>query len=73
MGSSDLVVGEDHMLGPSTTGKRAGVARWPLEAHLGEVKLWFQTPAVLWKHPLAEKTSGDNLEDKSGVEPLKAV
>ena len=29
--------------------------------------------AVLQKYPLVEKTSGDNLEDKSGVEPLKVV
>ena len=31
------------------------------------------TPAVSRKYPLVEKTSGDNLEEKSGVEPLKAV
>ena len=42
MGSNDLVVGEVHLLGPSfqrITGKRAGVARLPLAAHLGEGKL----------------------------------
>ena len=55
------------------TDKRAGVARWPLAAHLGEGKLLFQTPAVLQKYPLVEKTSGDNLKENSGVEPLKAV
>ena len=55
------------------TGRRAGVARLPLAAHLGEGKLLFQTHAVLRKYPLVEKTSGDNLEEKSGVEPLKAV
>ena len=37
MGSNDLFIGEDHMFGPSC--KRAGVARWPLAAHLGEGKL----------------------------------
>ena len=30
-------------------------------------------PAVLRKYPLVEKTSGHNLEEKSGVEFLKAV
>ena len=55
------------------TGKRAGVARWPLAAHLGEENLLLQTPAVLRKYPLVDKTSGDNLEEQSVVEPLKAV
>ena len=75
MGSNDLVVGEDHMLGPSCqryNWQAAGVARMPLEAHLGEGKL-ISNPAVLRKYPLVEMTSGDNLEGKSGVEPLKAV
>ena len=35
-----------------------------------EGKLWFQSPAVLRKYPLVEKTSGDNLKEKSGVDPL---
>ena len=76
MGSNDLVVGEDHTLGASCQRYNwipAGVARWPLAAHLGEGKLLFQTPAVLRKYPLVEKTSGDNLEEKSGMEPLMAV
>ena len=41
-------------------GKRAGVARWPLAAHLGEGKLLFKTPAVMLKYPLVENTSVDN-------------
>ena len=45
MGSNydgDLIVGEDHMMGPvasGITGKMAGVARWSLAALLGEGKL----------------------------------
>ena len=47
-------------------GKRAGVARWPLAAHLGEGKLLFQTPLScgsihLWKR-LQEVTSRKNQE-----------
>ena len=45
----------------------------PLAVHLGAGKHGFQTPAVLRKNPLVEKTLGDNIEAKSGVEPLKAV
>ena len=55
------------------TSNLAGVAGWPLEAHLGAGKLLFQAPAFLRKYPLVEKTSGDNLEEKSGVEPLMAA
>ena len=55
------------------TGELVGEARKPLAAHLGEGKLLFKTPAVLRKYPLVEKTSGNNLEEKSEVEPLKAV
>ena len=54
-------------------GKLAGLDRWPLAAHLGEGKLSFQTPAVLLGYPLVEKTSGEDLVKKSGVEPLKAA
>ena len=76
MGSNDLVVGEDHIWDRVASGITdkvwSGVARYPLAAHLGEVKLLFQTPVVLRKYPLVEMTSGDNLEDKSRVEPLKA-
>ena len=36
-------------------GKRAGVARLPLAAYLGEGTLLFQTLAVLRKYPLVEK------------------
>ena len=74
MGYNDMVEGEDHMLGPSAigiTGKRACVARKPWADHIGEGKLLFQTPAVWRKYPLVEKTSGYNLEEKSGVESLK--
>ena len=36
-------------------------------------KLLFQTPTVLRTYPLVEKTSGDNIEEKSGVKPLSAA
>ena len=52
---------------------RVGVALWPLAAHLGEGKLLLKTIAVLWNYPLVENISVDNLEEKSGMEPLKAV
>ena len=76
MGSNDLVVGEDHMLGPSCQQYNWQMGRCGSIAFGSSprgVKLRFQTPAVLRKYPLVEKTSGDNLEEKSGVEPLKAV
>ena len=38
--------------------------------NLGEKKLGLQTPAVLLKYPLVEKTSGDKVKVKSGVKPL---
>ena len=38
------------------TGNRSGEARLPLAAHLVEGKLLFQTPTVLLKYPLIEKT-----------------
>ena len=37
------------------------------------VKTLISNPAILRKYPLVEKNSGDNLEEKSGVESLKAV
>ena len=70
MGSNDLVVGEDHMLGPSCQRYNWQTGRC---GSIGEGKHLFQTPAVLRKYPLVKKTSGDNLEEKSGVEPLKEV
>ena len=76
MGSNDLVVGEVHMLGPSCrrynwhTG-RCGSIAFGSSPRRG--KTLISNPAVLRKYPLVEKTSGDDLEEKSGVEPLKAV
>ena len=76
MGSNYLVVGEVHMLGPSCqrynwhTG-RCGSIAFGSSPRRG--KTLISNPAVLRKYPLVEKTSGDNLEEKSGVEPLKAV
>ena len=76
MGSNDLVIGEDHMLGLSCqrynwkTG-RCGSIAFGSSPRRG--KTLISNPAVLRKYLLAEKTSGDNLEEKSGVEPLKAV
>ena len=45
------------------TGKRAGVARWPLAAHLGGGKTQTSKPAVIRKYQLVEKTLEDNLEE----------
>ena len=52
MGSNDLVVGEDYRVASGITGKRAGVARWPLAYYIGGRQLWFQTSAVLRSIPL---------------------
>ena len=76
MGSNDLVVGEDHILGPSCQqynwqSGRCGSIAFGSKPRRG--KTLISNPAVLRKYPLVEKTSGDNLEDKSGVEPLMAV
>ena len=71
MGSSNLVVGEDHMLGPSCqrynwqTG-RCGLIAFGTSPRRG--KALISNPRCL-----VEKTSGDNLEEKSGVEHLKVV
>ena len=76
MGSNDLVVGEDQMLGPSCqrynwqTG-RCGSIAFGSSPRRG--KTLISNPVVLQKYPLVEKTSGDNLEEKSGVQSLKAV
>ena len=76
MGSNDLVVGEVHMLGPSCqrhnwhTG-RCGSIAFGSSPRRG--KTLISNPAVLRKYPLVEKISGDNLKEKSGVEPLRAV
>ena len=76
MGSNDLVVGEDHMLGPSCqrhnwqTGRCDSIA---FGSSPRRGKTLISNPTVLRKYPLVEKTSGDSLEEKSGVEPLKAV
>ena len=76
MGSNDLVVGKDHMLGPSCrrynwqTG-RCGSIAFGSSPRRGNYLI--SNPVVLRKYPLVEKTSGDSLEEKSGVEPLMAV
>ena len=76
MGSSDLVVGEDHLLDrvvSGITGKRAGEARLPFGSSSRRGKILFEIPAVLQKYPLVEMTSGDNVSEKSGVKPIEAV
>ena len=76
MGSNDLVVGEDYMFGPSCqryncqTGRCGSIA---FDSSPRRGKTLISNPAVLRKYQLVEKTSGDNLDEKSGVEPLKAV
>ena len=76
MGSNDLVVGKDDMLGLSCqrynwqTG-RCGSIHFSSSPRRG--KTLISNPAVLRKNPLVEKTSGDNLVEISGVEPLKVV
>ena len=76
MGSNDLVLGEEHMLGPSCQRNnwqmgRCGSIAFGSSPRRG--KTLISNPAVLRNNPLVEKTSVDNLEEKSGVEPLKAV
>ena len=76
VGSNNLVVGEDHMLGPSCqryncqTGRCGSIA---FRSSPMRGKTLISNPAVLRKYPLVEKTSGDNVVKNSGVEPLKAV
>ena len=76
MGSNDLVVGEDHMLGPCSQRhnwqtNRCGSIAFDSSPRRG--KTLISNPTVLRKYPHVEKSSGDNLEEKSGVEPLMAV
>ena len=76
MGSSDLVVGDNHMFGPSCQRyywqtSRCGSIAFGNSPRRG--KTLISNPTVLRKYPHVEKTSGDNLEEKSGVEPLMAV
>ena len=67
MGSNELVVGEDHMLGPSCqrynwqTGRCDSMA---LRSLPRRGKTLILNSSVLRKYPLVEKTSGDNLEEK---------
>ena len=76
MGSNDLVVGEDHMLGPSCqrynwqTGSCGSIA---VSSSPRRGKTLISNPRCIAEVSTCEKTSGDNLEEKSGVEPLKAV
>ena len=73
MGSNDFVVGNVNMLGPSCqryswqTGRCGSIA---FGSSPWRGKTLISNHAVLRKYPLVENTSGDNLEEKSGVEPL---
>ena len=76
LGSNKLVVGEDHMLGPSCQRynwqtSRCGSKAFGSSPRRG--KTLISNPAVLRKYPLVKKTSGDNLEEKSGDEPIESV
>ena len=76
MGSNDLVVDEDHMLGPICqryTWQKGRCDPMAFGSSPRRGKTLNSNPAVLRKYPLVEMTSGDNLKEKSGVEPLKAV
>ena len=76
IGSNDLVVGEDYMLEPRyrlynwKTGMCGSIAfgisprKW---------KTLISNPRCLAELSTCGKSSGDILEEKSGVEPLKAV
>ena len=72
MGSNDLRVGEDYLLGTSyqqhncQTGRLDSIS---LGSSPGRVKILISNPTVLRTYPLVEKTSGDNLEDISFAEP----
>ena len=59
--------------GAQRSGRCKKIHSWSLLVPDVVVSFSFQNPAVLRKYPLVEKTSGNNLEEKSGVEPLKAV
>ena len=72
MRSNDLAVGEVHMLGPSCQRYNwqmgmCGSIAFGSSPRRG--KTLISNPAVLRKNPLVEKTSGDNPEEKSGVDP----
>ena len=68
MRSNDLVVGEDHLLGPSSqrflTGKQMTGESSPSRG-----KLLISHPAVLRMYHLVKKTSGDNLEENQEWRP----
>ena len=76
MGSNDLVVGEDRMLGPSCQrydwqASRCGSIAFGSSPRRG--KTLISNTAVLQKYQIVENTSGDNLEEKSGVDTLMVV
>ena len=76
MGSNELVEGDNHMLGASFLRYdwqrgRCGSIAFGSSPRRG--KTLISNPAGLQKYPLVEKTSGVNLEEKSGVQPLKAI
>ena len=76
MGSNDLVVGEDHMVGLSCQRynwqtDRCGSIDVGSSAR-GE-KTLISNHAVLQKYPLVKKTSRGNPKEESGVEPLAAA
>ena len=76
MRSNDLIVGEDHMLGPNCQRDNWQAGRCGSISFGSSPRRWktlISNPTVLRKYPLVEKTPGDNLEEKSGVELLMAV
>ena len=77
MGSNDLVVGEDHMAGPTYrwhTGRQTGRCGTKVSGSSPRRRKTLNSkPADLRKYLLVEDTSGGNLEKKSGVDPLKVV
>ena len=77
MGSNDLVVGEDHVLGPRCQRYnwqigRCGSIAFGSSPRRGKTHI--SNPAVLRKYPHVEKTSGADLEEEAPkVEPIMAV
>ena len=75
-GSNQLIVGEDHMLGPSCqrnnwlSGRCGSIA---IGGSHRRGKTLISNTRRLAEVSTCRKTSGDNLEEKLGVEPLKAV
>ena len=64
MGSNELVVTKTtsvDRVANDITCKRAGEARQPLAAYLGEKELLLKKTAVLRKYPIVEMTSEDSL------------